>query len=286
MTKCLLWSNNTKHCNKAQWPWEDWRTHTHRRKWRENRVCEVRVHQHDLDRLLARSRTSLGWEGQRIGTETGKARAAQGSRKLHDSCLSWLLSFRWFSSTTFRLIPFAKLSWQSPWMRLGGKISGTFWSCPGLVFLCSFLALGLCGRNWLSGGCCGTEPNVKQNTGKPKLRSLLNVGGGSAVGRRVRGFLRALWNQALVEVYHCTPPYQHPWQLCKTKGPVSFMLWSTSGHYIKCWVPPRAIFLFSGRHEGIPFLKLWHHPPLLISLQFYPAPPPSSPTVCHVCPSS
>lgn len=54
------------------------------------------------------------------------------------------------------------------------------------------------------------EPNVKQNTGKPNQGSFLNVGGGSAVGRRARGFLRTLWNQALVEVYHCTPPYQHP----------------------------------------------------------------------------
>lgn len=35
---------------------------TRRRKWRENRVCEVRVHQHDLDRLLARSR--LPWDGK------------------------------------------------------------------------------------------------------------------------------------------------------------------------------------------------------------------------------
>lgn len=183
---------------------------TRRRKWRENRVCEVRVHQHDLGRFPARSRTSSGWEGQCIGTESEKARAAQSSRKLHDSCLSWLLSFRWFSSTAFRLIPFAKLSWQSLWMRLGGKISGTFWSCPGLVFLCSFLALGLCGRSWLSGGCCGTEPNVKQNTGKSNQGSFLNVGGGSAVGRRARGVLRTLWNQALVEVYHCTPPYQYP----------------------------------------------------------------------------
>lgn len=27
MTKCLLLSNNTKHSNKAQWPWEDWHRH-------------------------------------------------------------------------------------------------------------------------------------------------------------------------------------------------------------------------------------------------------------------
>lgn len=42
-----------------------------RRKWRENRVCEVRVHRHDPDRLPARSMTSqdrkVNAEEQKLG---------------------------------------------------------------------------------------------------------------------------------------------------------------------------------------------------------------------------
>lgn len=99
---------------------------TRGRKWRESRVCEVRAHQHDLERFLARNMSSLDGKVDAKKQKLGKPEQPRGGGKLHDSCLSWLLSFRWFSSTTFRLIPFAKLSWQPPWMRLGGKISGTF----------------------------------------------------------------------------------------------------------------------------------------------------------------
>lgn len=119
LTKCVLPSNSAKHSNGAQWLWE---TGTGPQEevegkqglWGQGSSAwsgQASSKEYDFP----------GQKGQCRGAETGEARAAQGSRKLHDSCLSWLLSFRWFSSATFRLIPFAKLSWQSPWMRLGGK---------------------------------------------------------------------------------------------------------------------------------------------------------------------
>lgn len=136
-----------------------------------------------------------------VSRNSGEATAGYCSGKLNSFCLYWLHSFTCFSSATFKLIPFAKLSWQSWCMRLGGKISGRSDPAQALLFSCSFLALQLLSRNWLSRRSGWTKPNVKQNVGTLNAEDFSTCGErecseGQWGIRKRRGLLRTRLNHA------------------------------------------------------------------------------------------
>lgn len=125
------------------------------------------------------------------------------SGKLNSFCLYWLLSFRCFPSATFRLIPFAKLSWQSWWRRLGGNISGIFSACPGLALLVSFLGTGAPKQKLAKQTQLPSKSKCKTEHWNTERRDFPQCGGRECSGeqrgiRKGRGFLRTRLNHALV----------------------------------------------------------------------------------------
>ena len=142
---------------------------------------------------------------------SGEATPGYCGGKPNGFCLCWLCSFTCFSSAAFRLIPFAKLSWQSWWQNLQ-----QFWSCPGPVFSCSFLALELLSRNWLSRCRDWTKPNVKQNAGTPnQVGSRKAVRGSEGPGKG---------GASLEPDWIMLPSCQHTCSLRQIKGYIPFML--------------------------------------------------------------
>lgn len=90
-------------------------------------MCEASVNWHDLETFREETCVLLVIERHtHLSRNFAEATPGYCGGKLRGFYLYWLLSFRCFSSVTFRLIPFAKLSWQAWWIRLGGKISGVF----------------------------------------------------------------------------------------------------------------------------------------------------------------
>lgn len=149
---------------------------------REIGVCEVSVKQHDLETFPRRSCVLLVLERQtQMRRKFGETTPGYCSGKLNGFYLYWLLSFRCFSSATFRLIPFANSPGSLGRWGLVAKSLAFFDPAQAQLFLCSFLALWILSRNWLSICCCWTKPNVKQNIGTPNEEIFLNVRDGNAV---------------------------------------------------------------------------------------------------------
>lgn len=109
------------------------------RNVREIGVCEVTLNQHDLEPLPRRSLCLP--RGRKTNTneeKLGKPLQATAVGNATVSVGTGLFRSDVSHQATFRAIPCAKLSWQSWWLRLGGKISGIFWSCPGFCSSCVF----------------------------------------------------------------------------------------------------------------------------------------------------